>query len=175
MITPPIPQFKLPFLNNGAAQIALVVQNLDQVVENYWNYLGIGPWHFYTYDKEILSAQTYHGQPSDYQIRLALCNAGTTRLELIEARRGPSIYHDHIRNHGYGMHHLGLIVDDIQNAIALAKECGIEMIQDGQGFGLEGDGHFAYLDTEPLFGVILELIQRPGERRKPEKVFPSHS
>lgn len=173
MMDYPFPEPKLTFLQNGPAQIALVVSNLDQVVENYWNYFGIGPWQFYTYDREILSDQSYRGNPSDYQIRLALCNAGSMRLELIESVRGPSIYGEHINAHGYGVHHLGLLVDDIHAAIAQAKRCGIEMIQHGQGFGLEGDGYFAYLDTEQLLGVVLELIQRPKGRRAPEKVFPN--
>jgi hypothetical protein len=46
------------------------------------------------------------------------------------------------------------------------------MIQDGSGFGLDGDGHFAYLETEDALGVTLELIQRPKARVQPEKIYP---
>jgi methylmalonyl-CoA/ethylmalonyl-CoA epimerase len=46
------------------------------------------------------------------------------------------------------------------------------MIMDGSGFGLDGDGHYAYLDTEAELGVTLELIQRPKGRMPPEKIFP---
>jgi methylmalonyl-CoA/ethylmalonyl-CoA epimerase len=46
------------------------------------------------------------------------------------------------------------------------------MIMDGAGFGLDGDGHYAYLDTEAMLGVTLELIQRPMRRRPPEKIYP---
>jgi hypothetical protein len=46
------------------------------------------------------------------------------------------------------------------------------MIQDGSGFGLDGDGHYAYLETEETLGVTLELIQRPSARVKPEKIYP---
>ena len=32
---------KLPFLDNGVAQICILVKDLDKTVENYWNVFGI--------------------------------------------------------------------------------------------------------------------------------------
>jgi len=46
------------------------------------------------------------------------------------------------------------------------------VLQEGSGFGLGGDGHYAYLDTEAQFGVTFELVQRPKERVPPEKIYP---
>jgi hypothetical protein len=60
----------------------------------------------------------------------------------------------------------------MQEALAQARAAGLEMIQDGSGFGLDGDGHYAYLDTEERLGVTIELIQRPKRRHPPEKVYP---
>ena len=34
---------KLSFLDRGVAQVALVVENLDLTVEQYWRNFGIGP------------------------------------------------------------------------------------------------------------------------------------
>jgi len=67
------------------------------------------------------------------------------------------VYADFVAEHGFGVHHIGVQVDDADAAIALAKDAGIEMLQDGSGFGLEGDGHFAYLDTVASIGVMVEL------------------
>jgi hypothetical protein len=39
-------------------------------------------------------------------------------------------------------------------------------------FGPDGDGHYAYLDTEKGLGTTLELIQRPNRRAPPEKICP---
>ncbi len=44
----------LPFLQNGVAQVAIVVPNLEQAVEAYNKTFGVGPWHFYTYGKPLL-------------------------------------------------------------------------------------------------------------------------
>ena len=164
---------ELPFLAKGIVQIAMIVQNLEETVEVYWRMFGIGPWHFYTYGFPLVKKMTYYGEPADYTMRVALANWGNTRIELIEHLEGKSIYADFIAKHGYGFHHIGILVEDMQSAILEAEEAGLRVIQDGSGFGLDGDGHYAYLDTEHRLGVILELIQRPKRRSPPEKIFPT--
>ncbi len=162
----------LPFLKEGVAQVAQVVEDLDRTVEQYWTLFGIGPWDFYTYQKPLVSRMSYRGGPADYSIRIALSWMGKTRIELIQVLRGPTVLEEHIRKHGYGVQHLGILVQDMQGALALAREAGIEMIMDGSGFGADGDGWYAYLDTESRLGVTIELIQRPARRHSPEKVYP---
>lgn len=166
---------QLPFLQNGIAQVGLVVPNLERVVEAFWKRFGIGPWHFYTYGKPLVKRMTYRGQPADYKIRVALAWAGPMRIELIEVVEGDTIYAEFMREHGYGVHHLGVLVEDMETALAQAKAAGLAMIQDGAGFGLDGDGHYAYLDTEAELGITIELIQRPKRRMPPEKVYPAET
>jgi len=163
---------KLPFLEDGVAQVAIIVEDLEQAVENYYRLFGIGPWHFYTYGKPLVQRMSYHGQESEYRMRIALSYLGPLRIELIEPLEGDTVYADFVREHGYGVHHLGLLVEDMGAAVAQAEEAGLNMIQDGSGFGLDGDGHYAYLDTEEAIGVTLELIERPKGRMTPEKIYP---
>lgn len=162
-----------PILNNGIAQIALVVENLDQTVEHYWNIFGIGPWHFYTYKRPLLSMSRYYGKDVDNAIRIALSYFGPTRIELIEIKEGETLQVDFIKAHGYGVQHLGILVDDMQSALKEAREKGFEVIQEGSGFGPDGDGHYAYLNTEAKFGITYELIERPKRRHPPEKIYPA--
>jgi catechol 2,3-dioxygenase-like lactoylglutathione lyase family enzyme len=166
------PRKPLPFLQDGVAQVAILVGNLEEAVEQYWKLFGIGPWHFYTYGKPLVKRMTYHGAPGEYRMRIALSYLGPLRIELIEPLEGDTVYADFVREHGHGVHHFGLLVEDMQEAIAEAEAAGLEMTQDGAGFGLDGDGHYAYLDTEDRIGVTLELIERPKGRVKPEKVYP---
>ena len=163
---------KLSFLNKGVAQIAFVVENLDKAVVNYHRIFGIGPWHFYTYQKPLVPRMTRNGKPTDYAMRVALSYFGTMRIELIEQIKGDTVYTDFIRNHGYGIQHLGVLVEDMAAAIRQSEEAGIPMIMDGAGFGPDDDGHYAYLDTEKYIGTTIELIQRPKGRKQPEKVYP---
>lgn len=163
---------QLPFLKNGVAQIAMVVKDLDKTVQLYSEVFGIGPWQFYTYTKPLVKEMSYHGKPAVHTNRLALSYFGTSRIELIEVVEGDSVYQDHINKHGYGVQHLGFQVENMGEALKQAKEAGFDMLQDGSGFGLDGDGHYAYLDSEEKFGVMIELIERPKGRRTPEKIYP---
>jgi len=159
-------------LDNGIAQIAMVVKDLDQTVEDYWRTFGIGPWHFYTYKRPLLGMSRYHGKDADNALRIALSYFGPTRIELIEVKQGPSLQEDFILEHGYGVQHLGILVDNMDQALKDARKKGFEVIQEGSGFGPDGDGHYAYLNTKEKFGVTYELIERPKGRHTPEKIYP---
>jgi hypothetical protein len=161
----------LPFLKNGIAQVAILVPDLMAAIKNYAEDFGIGPWHIYTYAKPLVSQMTYYGEPADYKMKIGLAYFGPMRIELIQPLSGDSVYADFIAEHGYGVHHFGLLVEDMPSALDLAQEAGYDMIMDGSGFGLDGDGHYAYLNTEEKLGVTLELIERPKGRVQPESIF----
>jgi catechol 2,3-dioxygenase-like lactoylglutathione lyase family enzyme len=162
----------LPFLARGVAQVAFVVEDLDTVVEKHWRTFGTGPWHFYTYGPPLVKRMSFRGKPAEHAMRVALSYFGPTRVEFIQPLRGQTVFTEFVRRHGYGIQHLGFLVDDMTAALAQAAAAGLEMVQDGSGFGPDGDGHYAYLDTERDFGFLVELIQRPKRRAAPEKIFP---
>ena len=95
----------LPFLKNGIAQVAIIVEDLEKAVENYRKLFGIGDWHFYTYGQPLVKEMTYRGEPAEYRMRLALSYLGPLRIELIELGEGDTVYADFCREHGYGVHH----------------------------------------------------------------------
>ena len=156
----------------GIVQIALVVKDLEATVREWHDRFGVGPWQFYTYGPPLVKRMTRHGEPCEYRMKVALANVGPMRIELIETMEGDTVYAEFVRDHGYGVHHLGVLVDDMEEALARARTAGLTMTQDGAGFGPDGDGHYAYLDTELLMGTTIELIQRPKRRAAPEKVYP---
>jgi methylmalonyl-CoA/ethylmalonyl-CoA epimerase len=160
----------LPF--SGIAQIALIVPDLEKAVENWHRVLGVGPWHFYTYGRPLVRRMTRNGEPAEYRMRVALANAGPMRIELIEMLEGDTVYREFVDEHGYGVHHIGVLVDDMRAALQQAEAAGFRMTMDGSGFGPDDDGHYAYLDTEQKLGTTIEFIERPKRRNPPEKVFP---
>ena len=162
----------LSFFDKGIAQVAIVVPDLELAVEEYVRLFGIADWHFYTYGKPLVKEMSYWGQASEYKMRVALSYLGPMRIELIEMVEGDTVYADFVKEHGYGVHHFGVLVEDMGEALAKAEGAGLRMIMDGAGFGHDGDGHYAYLDTEDKIGVTIELIERPKGRMPPEKIYP---
>lgn len=163
----------LSLLDSSIGQLGFVVENVDDMVRSYHQKFGIGEWKIYTYGPDILSLMTYKGEPTSYSSRIALGYFGTTRVELIQPLYGRTVYSDYIEKHGYGLQHLGVYVQDIESALHSVRDHGIAILMEGGGFGLDGDGYYAYLDTEERYGICYELIHRPSRRREPECVYPS--
>ena len=161
-------KFTLPDI----AHICIIVPDLERAVKNYWERFGVGPWHFYTYGKPLVRRMTRHGKPAEYTMKVALSYIGKMRIELIEPLEGDTVYAEFVEKHGYGVHHLGVLTGNMEASLQEASRCGLEMTQDGAGFGPDGDGHYAYLDTEELLGTTIELIERPKRRNPPDKIYP---
>ena len=41
-------------MGNGIAQVAILVPDLEEAVDNYYKLFGIDDWHFYTYGKPLI-------------------------------------------------------------------------------------------------------------------------
>jgi catechol 2,3-dioxygenase-like lactoylglutathione lyase family enzyme len=150
-------------------QIAVVVRDLDAAMAGYL-VQGVGPWDVYTYGPHRMPRMTYRGEERGYVMKLALAHIGPTMYELIESVEGPNIYEEHLAARGEGLHHLGYGVPDIDAEIERMAGLGVALLQSGRGFGVDGDGAYAYFDTEPTLGCIIEAIEFPREMPPPERV-----
>ena len=152
-------------------QVGFLVEDLEACIRSYIERFGVSGWQIYTYGPAILNRMIYRGKNTSYSSRIGLNYIGSTRIELIQPMEGQTIFTEFVEKHGYGQHHLGIYVDDIEAAKAEAAAAGIEVIMEGGGHGLDGDGFYAYLDTEDTLGTTYELIERPARRRTPEMVM----
>jgi hypothetical protein len=153
------------------AQIGMVVKDLDAAVEGFYRTAGIAPWRIVTTGAPPLTC-LYHGRPAEYQIKLATAQSGSIQLELIQYLSGDTIHRDFLEEGRTGLEHMGIFVPDLEAALPPYLDQGIGILQTGMGMGVNGDGCYAYLDTEPIFGTILELIQSATQPVPPERVYP---
>ena len=93
-------------------------------------------------------------------------------MELIEYISGETIHRDFIESGRVGVEHVGIYVPDLDEALRPYQDLGIGILQQADGLGLKGDGCYAYLDTEPVLGTILELIQSSSQPLPPERIYP---
>jgi methylmalonyl-CoA/ethylmalonyl-CoA epimerase len=160
--------FRLKSIN----QIGFVVKDLDSTMDAYWRHFGIGTWRVYTYGPPLVKQTTYRGRPEDFHMRIGVAEVGNLVFELIQPLDGDSLYKEFLQSAGDGVQHLGLFVDDFDQGIADAAAAGFPVIQSGRGYGVRGDGGFAYLDTQQKLGTILELLEIPSQRTPPEGYYP---
>lgn len=153
-------------------QLGLIVPTIEAGLR-IWGatgHSGAG-WRVWTYGPDMVSDMTYMGRRSDHSMILAM-SGNDPQIELVQPQAGPSIYHDWIERHGYGFHHIGIYVDDVDAMIPAMEAAGYPMVQSGRGFGADGSGAYAYFDTTSPLGFFLEAIQVPAVRRPPERVWP---
>jgi len=155
----PFPEIALPRLG-APDQYGFLVPDLVAATRAWSALVGDGDWSVYTYGPECMPRMTFRGQPGGFRIRIALSST-RPEIELIELLDGPSIYHEWVAEHGYGLHHVGYFVQSIAEVTAAPEFADLEMIQSGYGFGADGDGGFAYFDTTDQLGVAFELIELP--------------
>lgn len=165
----PQPKLKLKQVN----QIALVVKDVRKTMEAYWRILGIGPWKVYKYGPELVKDQMYRGRPMGYHAWIALAEFGGQVIELMEQIDGDTLYKEFQERCGEGIQHLGVFVDNFEEAVKEAEAAGFKVIMTGHGYGKDGDGAYAYLDTAEELGTIWELIEVPRQRPAPAYIYPS--
>lgn len=160
---------RLPTALAGLAitQLAFLVPDLATAVATWGAVLGRSDWLVYTYNASTVPTLTFRGEPASLSVRLALSGAAP-QLELIEPLAGPSIYDEWIDLHGYGAHHVGFHVPRAEPVIDQLATEGFAAVQAGSGYGLDGDGAFAYYDLVDALGLYAEVIEVPARRRPSE-------
>ena len=149
-------------LGTRPSQIAIVVHDVREAAARYSKLWGIDDWVFVENGPENMHDLHYMGEPADFSMRLALTGSDP-QLELLQPLEGPSILADWLERRGEGMHHLGVIVASVDEAIAQMAEAGIACVQHGYGFGADGSGAFAFFDTEAELGCLIEAIEPANE------------
>ena len=136
-------------------QVGIVVRDLDESMERYKNLFGIDSWRVHEITPET-NQFTYHGKPVEHSFKAAFTMLGKLMIELLEPLEGDSIYRDFLNEKGEGIHHLGHVrVDDLDHALQELEEAGFPCIETG---GDRAGFHtWAYVDTTPALGYILEL------------------
>jgi len=139
--------------------LAVAVKDMQKSMENYWNILGIGPWMVFPWESPTVYDRKYYGKQSPSgRDRIALAQVGNVMLELVQSLEGDSIYKDFLKEHGEGLHHCGILVDDVDGAAAMLGEQGFPSIQSGHFGAAEYGCGFNYVDTSRSLGAFWEPV-----------------
>ena len=135
-------------------QVGMVVRDARKTAQEYEKF-GVGP--FVEEDFPGVDA-TMHGRPTNFRNRALVANVGGWELELLQVLEGETIFQEYLEKRGEGVHHLGLYVENYDAEMAKWKEAGVEVLMESKCPPPYPEGsRYAYLDTEKLFGIILEI------------------
>ena len=152
-------------------QIAVVVRDMKSSLKSYTETLGWGPWSVFEYAPPLLHDTRVRGEAVEYRMIGAETSVDGLGFELIQPVSGPSIYQEWLDQRGEGLHHVAAIVESVDAVVAAAADEGIGVISSGEGFGADGSGKAAYMDTQSRLGVILELVEPPTSLGEPLRLL----
>jgi hypothetical protein len=135
-------------------QMAWVVRDLEEAARRFSTTLGVGP--FLVYRHIELTEPLYRGLPARTDFSLALAQAGDVQIELVQQHDDtPSIYRDLVAPDREGFHHVAVIVPELAREVERYRALGFAVASEGRF----GPVEFAYIDTSPATGHMVELLQ----------------
>jgi len=140
------------------SHIAFVIREAAPV-SDYWRQLGFPAMP--VAHASPREDSRYHGMPLLLPFDVGWHKYSQPTFEwIIPPQEPPNCYADFLKAHGEGVHHLGLPVDDLEGAMARYKGLGYGVVQSGAWgeVGKPGSGRYAYMATDSVGGVTVELI-----------------
>jgi hypothetical protein len=146
---PPAPEKRI-------VQFAFTAHDLKPISE-YWSKLGLGAMAF---NRGNLSDVEYWGKPVQIDQQFGWQRQRKIIYEWLAPITSPNTFDDHMKTYGEGIHHLAMNVPDMPKAVEEWKAAGFKVASSGAWGekGKPGSGRFAYVDTQPIGGVIMELL-----------------
>ncbi len=130
----------------GLHHVAIAVPSLAEARRAYVDLLGLRA-----------------GEPehvSDQKVNVLVCWAGNQRIELVEPASPDSPISKFLQKRGGGLHHLAWRVSDLDRALRVLKDAGVELIDSEPRPGAHGT-RIAFVHPRATGGVLSELVEDP--------------
>ncbi|HEX6990038.1 MAG TPA: VOC family protein [Bacillota bacterium] len=127
--------------------VAIIVRDLAQALADYERILGLRPERIEDYGPGAL--------------RIAFLPVGETWIELIQPLREDNANYRWLREHGEGIQHIALRVDDLERAIEFATGRGGRLATPEPLPGA-GNTRIVFLDPAQLHGASVEFVAAGG-------------
>ena len=157
-------------LQRNINQVGFVTRDLNRSMQQWIDYLGIGPWLVIEYDSSYwdwIKGPDGEELPP-IKMRIAVAQTKTVQIELVEPVSGTDEYMTHLEEKGEGLHHICEEVnyEDLKRMIHEFKEKGIDVWQ----MGKMKDNYYALMSSEGTIDFTYELGVSSGPRN-----FPPHA
>lgn len=124
--------------------IAIAVKNMAQSRDVFETKLGLS-----------LEYEEYLPQ---YNTRLAMYPVGQTYIELLNSDDDGTETARWIEEHGEGLFHICLEVEDIEDALTELKQKGMKLIDEQPRVG-RANSRIAFIDPKSTGNVLIELVE----------------
>lgn len=95
-------------------------------------------------------------------VRIAMMKVGESAIELLEATDPESPVARFLKKRGAGIHHISLLVDDLEETVTRLREKGVQFVSRKPEKGVEGR-MVIFVHPDSTGGVLVELCQAREE------------
>jgi lactoylglutathione lyase/methylmalonyl-CoA/ethylmalonyl-CoA epimerase len=125
--------------------IGIAVNNLEESLKFYEDALG-------------LKVDNIEEVP-EQKVKVGFLNIGGVHLELLESTSEEGPVAKFIEKRGEGIHHIAILVDNIENSIGAMKEKQVKLIDETPRKGA-GGSKMAFVHPKSTHGILLELYEK---------------
>lgn len=156
----------MPLLRHPIVQYGYYVQDLEASVDRWTAMMGAGPFLMVRPDNAI--TQLYRGAPAREDVSHAFGQCGDIQIQLTQQHDdAPSIWRDMYPDGGEGLHHVAIIVDDMDAEVARFQAAGCSIGEQLTYGPLDDSGKFAgqigrvtYMDARAHLFSFVEILER---------------
>ena len=136
---------ELPFKILGIEHVGIAVDDLNGISDVFGDLLGL----------ELRSREKI----DDQQVITDIYHAGKDKLEFLKATSPDSPISKFLGKRPEGMHHIALIVDNIQSALDYLSKHDVQLIDQSPRIGAERL-KIAFIHPKSTSGVLVELCEK---------------
>ena len=125
--------------------IGIAVNNLEESLSFYEDALG-------------LKVENIEEVP-DQKVKVGFLDIGGVHFELLESTSPDGPVAKFIEKRGEGIHHIAILVDNIEESIGSMKDKGVKLIDESPRKGA-GGSKMAFVHPKSTHGILLELYEK---------------
>ena len=133
---------------NKLDHIGIAVKSIEEDLKYYRDVLGME----YLGEEEV----------TEQKVRVAFLKLGESRIELLEPTSSDSPVAKFLEKRGEGIHHIAILVDNIEAALGGHRKAGARLIDETPRIGAH-NMLIAFIHPKSTGGVLLELCQHAPE------------
>lgn len=140
--------------NKSITQLAIVVRDIDATLDNYVKVFGIERPNVEYVPANSEIPTFFNGKPQNMSdVKIAVIQMGDVVLELTEPGESDSPWKKFLDEHGEGVHHVGILVEDLPGAHASFAEIGADV----EHVGYYPNLTYTFVDAAKLLGVNFNI------------------
>ncbi|MBY5427348.1 VOC family protein [Rhizobium leguminosarum] len=109
----------------------------------------------------------YNGKPAEVGCRIIMFKFGNIDVEFLQPGPEKSAWRDLLEEKGPGCHHIAFKTKNLTERNRYLEDKGHRLLQRGEFDG--GHGRYAYYDTVPDLGVMIELLEFDSDKEAQPK------